>query len=165
MLTADAIVAVASTVVWLGALTAIALRVYATYRRLPDRFPMHLAWNGELDGIGPRGRLLQLSFLPAIFIPVLAIVLTEDTSVWARATGWRGDVLVGLATVALILLAITSVLTLVNTLAVTQSALGRSLTQRQLQAYTWTMRVTSFAGIGIAALIGGMAWETYKLGP
>jgi hypothetical protein len=163
MLIVDAIAAVISTVVWLGAITAIALRVYLMYRRLPDRFPMHLTWAGELDGEAPRRRLLQIAFLPAIFIPVLAIVLTEDTSVWSRLTGWRADVLVGLATVALILLAITSALTLVNTLAVTQSALGKSLTHRQVQAYTWTMRIAAFVGVGVAALIGGMAYETFKL--
>jgi uncharacterized membrane protein len=162
MVTADAIVAVASTVVWLGTITATMVRVFLSYRRLPERFPLHLSWTGELDGVGSRRRFLQLALLPAIFIPILAIVLSEDTSVWTRATGWHADVLLSLGTIALAILATLGGLTLVNTLAVTQAALGTGLTQRQAALYMWTMRIVSLAGVGVCALIAGMAYETYN---
>lgn len=160
MVTADAIVAVASTVVWLAAMTATVVRVFLTYRRLPERFPLHLSWSGELDGAGSRRRFLQLALLPAVFIPILAIVLSEDSSVWTRATGWRADTLLSLGTIALAILATLGVLTLVNTLAVTQAALGKGLAPRRSAAYMWTMRIVALAGVGVCAVIAGMAYET-----
>jgi hypothetical protein len=79
------------------------LQTINEYRTLPERFPLHLDVNGNVNNYGPRWTAF---LVPAIQISVLALMAFADYSIAAGAPGTHGSLL-GATIVAVCMAALT----------------------------------------------------------
>lgn len=148
-------IAVVSGVVCVAASLSATVRFVTSYRRLPDSFPQHLGWDGEVIGEGPRQHFVLLWLLFAVVW--LSSVASTLSALVAVGDGPAHDSTVTLTVLALMIFAVSSVVLLVNTAAVTQNAVGRPPTALQRALFRWAFRCSLGVGLGIVYVMAQYA--------
>jgi hypothetical protein len=133
------------------------VRFLTAYRRLPDFFPQQLGWDGELVGEAPRQHFIMLWLLFAIVW--LSSVVSALSALVATGDGPGHDATVTLTALALIVFAVSSVVLLVNTAAVTQNAVGRPPTGVQRALFRWAFRSSVGIALGVVYVMATYAYR------
>lgn len=133
------------------------VRFVSAYRRLPDFFPQQLGWDGELVGEAPRQHFVMIWMLFAVVW--LSSVLSALAALIAAGDGPAHDSTVTLTALALMVFAVTSVVLLVNTAAVTQNAVGRPPTRVQRVLFSWAFRSSVGVALGVVYVMATYAYR------
>ena len=149
-------IAVVSGVISLTAGLLATVRFVTAYRRLPESFPQHLGWDGELVGEAPRQHFVLVWMLFALVW--LSSVVSALSALIAAGDGPAHDSTVTLTVLALMVFAVSSVVLLVNTAAVTQNAVGRPPTELQRILFSWAFRCSLGVGLGIVYVMATYAY-------
>jgi uncharacterized membrane protein len=155
-------IAVVSGVICVAAGILATIRFVTVYRRLPESFPQHLGWDGELVGEAPRAHFIMLWLLFAVVW--LSSVLSALAALVAAGDGPAHDATVTLTVLALMVFAVSSVVLLVNTTAVTQNAVGRPPTSLQRALFSWAFRCSLGVGLGVVFVMAEYAYRIAAAG-
>lgn len=152
-------IAAGSGIVCLAATLVATLRLVTVYRRLPDYFPQQIGWDGDLIGVGSRRSFV---FLWCLFGAVYFGSILNDASIaFFAGPGAAQNATVMIAVLFTIVIAVGSVMMLLNTAAVTQNAVfGRPPTDLQRTIFRWAFRGSLGIMLGIGYEIVVLAART-----